>query len=352
MAQDFESLKHVSGVIIASALLVLNGAGTAHAQQADDALPPGLMEDIESLVPSDVILPEDPNATPNFDPPAPRANTPFILLPEPPAPPVAEATPEAAPVAVETTDTATDTAASEGEASSFDEVIIPGQVSKVVCPIGGEVFEFERLPVLEADGVRLDFRAVRDDGKLVQPLPVPVCPGNGLPVYNIDFKPEVLKKIEAFMQTPEWTELRDNHGDFYVISRLIRDFDSQDDQNGVMTFALLAAAWEIEGVEGYEDRFNAYYSEALTYLDKVLEQTSFDEPQEYWGLALLGVDIARRTGDFQDAANRLARLEFASQPDNARIRLTYAYEQQLIAQQDKGAYMIRSPKPEQQQSTE
>lgn len=74
----------------------------------------------------------------------------------------------------------------------------------MVCPVGGESFENTGTLSCSTQGRTMSFRPVTSCDFVTR---LPVCPSNGLPVYQ-NFSDEQVADLDSFLETPEFERLK------------------------------------------------------------------------------------------------------------------------------------------------
>ncbi|ASP36065.1 hypothetical protein CHH27_24750 [Labrenzia sp. VG12] len=75
---------------------------------------------------------------------------------------------------------------------------------EMTCPVGGEVFKVVETLSCTSFGRTMSFRGVSSCEFVTR---LPVCPGNGLPLY-VDFSEDELEKLEVFMKTDAYQAIQ------------------------------------------------------------------------------------------------------------------------------------------------
>lgn len=129
------------------------------------------------------------------------------------------------------------------------------------CPIGGETFSsFAQLSGYQA-GSFLDLKPY---GMLTAPDPLPVCPSNGLVMYKYKFTQKELIRLEEYVLSEEYRNLRKIHTSYYLVSRLKKYLGAPQNE---IAFTLLQATWEAKPGEQYRQ----YALEALEIYKSMLQ---------------------------------------------------------------------------------
>jgi TPR repeat protein len=137
------------------------------------------------------------------------------------------------------------------------------------CPIGGETFSsLAQLSGYQA-GSFLDFKPY---GRLAAPSPLPRCPSNGMVMYKNKFTQEELARLEEYVLSEEYQNLRKVHTNYYLVSRLKKYLGAPQNE---IPFTLLQATWEAKPGEQYRQ----YASETLDIYKSMLQSRYPDGPR-------------------------------------------------------------------------
>lgn len=133
------------------------------------------------------------------------------------------------------------------------------------CPVGGEEFEITGTLSCSTQGRTMSFRPLTSCDFVTR---LPICPGNGLPIYQ-EFSNDQVARLEEFVETPEYNALRElppwqrAHG----VSVFL-------DQSGteVAFGILLNALWyETEELLASDSAFNQFVEETEAELQRASE---------------------------------------------------------------------------------
>lgn len=75
----------------------------------------------------------------------------------------------------------------------------------VTCPVGGEEFEITGTLSCSTQGRTMSFRPLTSCDFVTR---LPVCPSNGLPIYQ-EFSEEQVTRLEEFVETAEYASLKE-----------------------------------------------------------------------------------------------------------------------------------------------
>lgn len=202
------------------------------------------------------------------------------------------------------------------------------------CPIGGETFS----SLAQLSGYQMgSFLDLKPYGMLSAPSPLPRCPSNGLVMYKYKFTQEELARLEGYVLSEEYQDLRKIHTNYYLVSRLKKYLGAP--QLGLshlqneIAFTLLQATWEAKPGEQYRQ----YALEALDIYKSMLQSRYPDGPRRVaapktsravnrWAAPgvqrietpdentlwlryqLVAGELERRLGRFEEAKARFAEL--------------------------------------------
>jgi hypothetical protein len=172
----------------------------------------------------------------------------------------------------------------------------------VTCPIGGERFTHIDTASYSTFGTRPDGKPY---GSWIFPMPLPVCPGNLLPIWR-EFSADELKRLEGLLASADWRAVADETP-YWRAHWLARRLDPA---NAEWRFLLLQAGWEAD--EEPERR--------ARYLRELIEVAQ-GLPDDEMGLSfgLRAANAWRELGRFDDAIRALdqmsPRIERLSGPE-------------------------------------
>jgi hypothetical protein len=179
------------------------------------------------------------------------------------------------------------------------EVPAPEQL---VCPVGGQTFTHTGYAAYSTYGQRLDGKPF---GSTEFPLRIPVCP-NGFVIYKAveEFSEAEIATLAAYIETPEFRALADEHSTYYRASRLAR---VAGEPAALQAWLMLSASWQADRDAA---RFAAYQTEFLSLADEAIGQLQRSSP-EWWVLQFRAANAERQLARFDAAAGRLSALPMA-----------------------------------------
>lgn len=194
----------------------------------------------------------------------------------------------------------------------------------LTCPVGGQSFAFTRTGSYSNWGSRPDGKPY---GSWIAPLPIPVCPDNGLVMYK-DFSPDEIKRLEPLVMSPAYGALR-NEAPYYRavwLMRALHDGDAMD-----QLWMIAQAAWESDDAPERKQRYQREFAEGVAALPK--------QPEDFGWISMQGraVNAWRELGAFARARAVLDELPLDSldvpaKPDDkeaAQKRALLSYIKQL-----------------------
>jgi hypothetical protein len=172
----------------------------------------------------------------------------------------------------------------------------------MVCPVGGQRFTHTGYAAYSTYGQRLDGKPF---GSTQFPLRIPVCP-NGFVIYKgiEEFSEAQIATLAAYIETPEFRTLADEHSTYYRASRLAR---AAGEPAATQAWLMLSASWQADRDAA---RFDAYQSEFLSLADEAAAQLQRTAP-EWWVLQFRSANAERQLVRFEAAAARLSALPMA-----------------------------------------
>lgn len=198
----------------------------------------------------------------------------------------------------------------------------PGDIiiETMTCPIDGEQF----LAIVGSNGqyqgLRLDTRRL---GAAVEPVPLPVCPTSGFVVYRRDFTPEQLATATKLVESTEFRYQTRVGNEYSVAAWLAQQFD---EPKMVIAHFYLEASWlfESDPVKNPE-----YLKQALDWYTIALDDLGND-PEKWWQVQALRVELLRRLGQFAEASALLKELPVNQLPTGHMLKKAFVQQQMLL----------------------
>lgn len=189
------------------------------------------------------------------------------------------------------------------------------------CPIGGARFEFTTASSYNTWGARPDGKPY---GSWTFPLALPVCPGNGLVMYE-EFSREQLRLLRTLIAAPEYEALRATETPHYRAQWLMRKLGAPTSK---VLWTLIKASWEADGDASQRARYLREYVELAKTDPKPLNGDDLD-----WIAAQLrAANALRELAQFDEAAARLQAVPIQSLDADAGNRRSWlGYAQRLKA---------------------
>jgi|GEM_PF-1125546 len=169
-------------------------------------------------------------------------------------------------------------------------------MTTVKCPVGGEEFQDIGISSYSTFGSR-------PDGKpygTLEIFPMHECPSNGFVIFDENFTPEEIKKLERVVSTIEYKKVSATETPYYRAYWLANAIGRD---TLVLSTFLLQASWEVDSdpvqKKRYQQRF-ASVSDSIT-------SAEFENNDAFW-LALRNANVHRELGRFEQAKHRLYSL--------------------------------------------
>src|ERR1044071_2603328 len=105
------------------------------------------------------------------------------------------------------------------------------------CPLGGKKFQYRATTTSSTWGSRPDGKPY---GSWTFPMPLPVCPDNGLVVFS-EFSPEQIEQLAPLVASEEYQRMRATESPYYLAHWLMRELGSP---RLLIVSSLLQASWE------------------------------------------------------------------------------------------------------------
>jgi hypothetical protein len=195
------------------------------------------------------------------------------------------------------------------------------------CPLDGKTSTHQAVNSYSQFGMQLDLRPI---GALVAPIPMPVCQDSGFVIYREDFDDGEISAFRRLVQTPEYRALRESETDYLVAAYQAGKLGEDAWAIAILT---LQATWE---VQDDPKKYNHYAALAVTRLEEAGKDfaRAGETGERWWTVKLLVVNFHRRLGEFDRAAQLLAELPYADEPDDSGYRVVGERLADLIARKD------------------
>lgn len=163
------------------------------------------------------------------------------------------------------------------------------------CPIGGKAFEYGATASYSIFGYRADGKPF---GSWEFPLELPVCPDNGLVMFD-EFTPAEVKTLTGLIAKPEYRALAATETNYFRAWWLMKRLDRAADSTAWM---LVQASWQSDDDAARKARYQTLYAEEIAKLPKGRDEVSW--------LLLQGraANALRELGRFDEAAAMLSGL--------------------------------------------
>lgn len=161
------------------------------------------------------------------------------------------------------------------------------------CPLGGEKFSALRLGTHSRYGTSLDWESL---SYMRFPVPLPICPSNGMPIYKKDFTEEELIKIKAIITSPEYQKMySEKHATFFLYASLLKSLEVKAE----LWWYFLNATWEAD-LCGDKSRYQAYANDVIEHGNERLNDRDV-KPEDQWVIQIVVANMHRRIGKFEIA---------------------------------------------------
>lgn len=173
------------------------------------------------------------------------------------------------------------------------------------CPIGGENFSVLTYAIYSTYGEYSDLEEI---SYIRFPLPLSICPANGLVIDEDKYSPQALEKRKHYIESAEFKALyAQKHASYFLLAKQLEALN--EDPNGMAWWFYLRATWEASHC-GDQKR---YFEYANLVIDRALKAKKAKEPLTkqnalYWDLSLIIPEMYRRMGNFDAAKQQLDKL--------------------------------------------
>jgi hypothetical protein len=166
---------------------------------------------------------------------------------------------------------------------------------EVKCPVGGKAFSHTATASYSTWGSRPDGKPY---GSWQFPMPLPVCPDNGLPVYK-EFSKEEVAKLEPLVTSRPYQMLREGNTPYYAAYWLMRRMGDPAEQ---YLWTLLQGSWEADGQPETKKRYQQEFVTGVAQAPR--------RPDSVEWIAMQGraVNALRELGRFEEATALLRSL--------------------------------------------
>ncbi len=166
---------------------------------------------------------------------------------------------------------------------------------KMQCAVGGESFTHVGTASYSTWGRRPDGKPY---GSWEFPMPLPVCPGNGLVMYR-DFSKSEIKQLETLVASDDYKRLVRADTSYYRAAWLEAALKGEGDP----LWLLLQASWQADRQPELKARYQREFAE------RAEAEPVKSEDQGWVGLLGQAANSRRELGQFDAAKADLARLE-------------------------------------------
>lgn len=196
----------------------------------------------------------------------------------------------------------------------------------VICPLNGEEFESTDWKSGSSDALRLDFKRL---GRFPQPILLPVCPESKFVVYKNSFSDEEIKRLNQYINSPEYHAIRDIHVAYYRLAETYKYIGVNDLR---IADAYLKATWQLHDDD---KRYRDYALNAIKHFKLALNESkpidfkthSIEIQKTGYSYSIINIligELYRRAGLFERSIEHLTNLESDSYilnkfPDDMRV---------------------------------
>ena len=210
------------------------------------------------------------------------------------------------------------------------------RIKEFKCPIGNESFESLSLGTHSKFGVYLDWKPV---SYMDFPVPLPVCPSNGLVMTKENYTATELKTLSAIIMANDYKEIFENQNSSYYLYAKINE--KLQDEAVDQWWLLLNSTWEAYGCKN-KSKYTKYALETIQEAEKSLDSLNSTD-DNYWLLHIIISNLNRRIGDFETAKTWLNKLE-AIPETQEHERLAYTLLKKAIEEKSLEPVQVRKPK--------
>lgn len=175
----------------------------------------------------------------------------------------------------------------------------PAPVKKT-CPVGGETFTHVETLSYSSWGERPDGKPY---GSWDFPLPLPVCPGNGLVMFK-DFSGAEKQRLEPLLASAEYRAMVARETPYYRAAWLARGLRADDPK---AAWLLLQASWEADGRAALKARYQREFAQAAAATPRPTD----GDDVAWFALQGRAVNARRELGEFDAALAQMKALPLA-----------------------------------------
>jgi len=203
------------------------------------------------------------------------------------------------------------------------------QMLTVICPVGGERFQFKDPAPLASRETYLDQRPVDP----AAPWPHAKCPSNGFVLYKSSFSDAELARLRPIVATDKYRALAATHTTHYLEAVLRRELGESP---YAVAWALVQATWEAGGDPA---RYRQYAQEALATYDAI-PLAALPEIRHRILKRMLSAELARRLGQFESARDRLLEMRDAAELSKPFLQRIVELQLKLVRAKDSRPHKI------------
>lgn len=168
-------------------------------------------------------------------------------------------------------------------------------MAEMRCPVGGKTFRYLSTASYSTWGYRLDGKPY---GSWEFPNPLPVCPGNGLVIFD-EFTQEQVAVLKDAIADPEYRAMADRETTYYQAHWLARKLGRDPFDTA---WLLVQASWQADHDPALKARYQREYVEEIRAIPRPADT-------EVWTIMQLrAVNGLRELGRFDEALTHLQSL--------------------------------------------
>jgi len=212
--------------------------------------------------------------------------------------------------------------------ASAAAALAQGAVVPVVCPVDGNVFQFQLPPPATSRETYLDMRPVEP---ATAPWPHPKCPGNGFVLYKQTFSQSEIAELREFVFSDRYRSMVDVHSTRYLEAALRRHMG---ESRYAVAWSLVQATWE---VSSDPVRYKQYAEEALAAYDAI-PLDALRESRHRVLKQMVSGELARRLGRFESARERFLGMRDNPEFSTRFLQRIIELQLKLIKSGDTGTH--------------
>lgn len=207
--------------------------------------------------------------------------------------------------------------------------------ARYTCPLDGKEFEEAQRAAVYTAGTYLDLKPYGSfEGEFP---PLPACPDSGLVMTRKTYTPEQIDKLRAFVASADYPRIREQETRAYMAAL---QMEQLGEPQARIADRWLKASWSARNPEEYR-RYAEAALRQFRQLAGLVERSSGD-----WVTAqLAGVELERRLGRFDEAAQRLDTLRGDERFRTGFLAQVVALQTELLDRRDTSAQKMPARAP-------